>query len=376
MNNILTLANLETIIAERTGRSATEVRLFLKELFAEAAESLAGGAREVEIPGIGHFTVAEDEDIPVKYNPAKDLDKALNEPFSMFEPVELSDGISADDLAIADSETEVLEEIPSATEDGADTEPTDIQETKEEDHSLDTFPEAIIEEEPAKVEIDTTPTPVPAEQTPEMEVKEQIPTPHHYDYPEYEKETERRFNPVLAYILGIVTGIIISCVAVYFIYPKLMDDSFESLYADDEPYIETDIEAVETADETHSEPVTQEPQEAASPATPSPMTEPEEKPTESTAEAAPAPQPTAGPVYDTVRPGYFLAKMAKKHYGVEEFWVYIYEENKAKIKNPNQLSNGFKVVIPPAEKYGIDAKNPASVEKAKNRSHELNRKFK
>ena len=57
--------------------------------------------------------------------------------------------------------------------------------------------------------------------------------------------------------------------------------------------------------------------------------------------------------------------MSRKHYGRYEFWVYIYEENKDKIANPNSVSPGLVVVIPPSEKYGIDKNDEESVRKAK-----------
>ena len=85
--------------------------------------------------------------------------------------------------------------------------------------------------------------------------------------------------------------------------------------------------------------------------------------------AKPAAKPAV--VTDTVRPGNFLARMAKRFYGNSHFWVYIYEENKAKISNPNNVAQGTIVVIPPAEKYGIDANSPASVEKAKRKEGEV-----
>ena len=70
-------------------------------------------------------------------------------------------------------------------------------------------------------------------------------------------------------------------------------------------------------------------------------------------------------IVDTIKTNYFLTKMSRKYYGRYEFWVYIYEENKSKIKNPNSVSPGLVVVIPPAEKYGINKDDPESVRKAK-----------
>ncbi|MGN0228628.1 MAG: HU family DNA-binding protein [Muribaculaceae bacterium] len=84
-------------------------------------------------------------------------------------------------------------------------------------------------------------------------------------------------------------------------------------------------------------------------------------------------KPVAKPavVTDTVRPGNFLSRMARRFYGNSHFWVYIYEENKAKITNPNNVAEGTVVVIPPAEKYGIDAQSPESVEKARKKEGEV-----
>ena len=74
---------------------------------------------------------------------------------------------------------------------------------------------------------------------------------------------------------------------------------------------------------------------------------------------------------DTVRTGNFLSRMARRFYGNSHFWVYIYEENRAKITNPNNVPEGTVVVIPPAEKYGIDAQNPESVEKARRKEGQV-----
>ncbi len=69
------------------------------------------------------------------------------------------------------------------------------------------------------------------------------------------------------------------------------------------------------------------------------------------------PQPAAGraPIYDKydsfqseeeLKPGMSLAQLARKHYGITEFWVYIYEANADRIKNPNRLPDGLTIMIP------------------------------
>lgn len=69
-------------------------------------------------------------------------------------------------------------------------------------------------------------------------------------------------------------------------------------------------------------------------------------------------------VTDLVTDKIVLVTLAKKHYGSPWFWVYIFEENRDIITNPNNIKPGTRVVIPPREKYGINPKDPASVRKA------------
>lgn len=59
-----------------------------------------------------------------------------------------------------------------------------------------------------------------------------------------------------------------------------------------------------------------------------------------------------------------LASLAKEKYGHRAFWVYIYEENRELIANPHSVPIGTKLHLPPANKYGIDAKNTKSVDQA------------
>jgi len=66
-----------------------------------------------------------------------------------------------------------------------------------------------------------------------------------------------------------------------------------------------------------------------------------------------------------------LRNIALKYYGNKSFWVYIYEENKDKIKNVNNVPLGTTLTIPAPAKYGIDAKDAESVKKARKTEEEL-----
>ena len=49
---------------------------------------------------------------------------------------------------------------------------------------------------------------------------------------------------------------------------------------------------------------------------------------------------------EVVRPGSRLAQIARRHYGETEYWVFIYEANRDKIKDPSDLPIGLELDIP------------------------------
>lgn len=70
-----------------------------------------------------------------------------------------------------------------------------------------------------------------------------------------------------------------------------------------------------------------------------------------------------------------LTLLSLEYYGSKDFWVYIYEENKTVMPNPNRLPVGLEVKIPDPRKYGIDAGSQQSLDKAKKFADQLNRRF-
>jgi nucleoid DNA-binding protein len=73
----------------------------------------------------------------------------------------------------------------------------------------------------------------------------------------------------------------------------------------------------------------------------------------------------AGAQVEVIKKGASLLSIAQEHYRNRVFWVYIYEENKDKIPNYDNISAGMEVVIPNPKKYGINPDDPKSVRKAK-----------
>lgn len=77
---------------------------------------------------------------------------------------------------------------------------------------------------------------------------------------------------------------------------------------------------------------------------------------------AAAPQPVV--VTDTLGSHNLLYDMAERHYGDRVFWAYIAIENQDKYPNFKKIPVGAVLVIPPAEKYGINSDSKKSTKKA------------
>lgn len=86
-------------------------------------------------------------------------------------------------------------------------------------------------------------------------------------------------------------------------------------------------------------------------------------------ESTTQPQQPLGKV--TIERGATLASIAKEHYGNKVFWVYIYEENKSIIKNPNNVPLGTELTLPNPSKYNIDSNSKESIDKAKKLEHKI-----
>lgn len=87
---------------------------------------------------------------------------------------------------------------------------------------------------------------------------------------------------------------------------------------------------------------------------------------EASAPAARTADKTAPKILATVKiePGSRLTLISLEYYGSKVFWVYLYEYNKARIKDPNNIPVGTRIEVPAPETYGIDVHDKASVRKA------------
>ncbi|MDR0699710.1 MAG: HU family DNA-binding protein [Tannerella sp.] len=93
--------------------------------------------------------------------------------------------------------------------------------------------------------------------------------------------------------------------------------------------------------------------------------------TTTTAAKPKAPAEKTIPARVRMTAGSSLTQIAMEHYGDKVFWVYIYDYNKSRIKDFNNIPVGMEIRLPQPNVYDINAKNRTSVQKARKKQSEL-----
>ncbi len=418
MNDKISFPDLVTLLSTKLNISKKEADSFLKELFALAAEVIATG-EELTIDGLGRFKpvwvearnsvnvqTGEPVEIPGHYKlsflPDKALREAVNAPFSFFSVEELNDHVSLEDM-LPPQERTVEEEVAPIIEEEMGHKPPEVEtedsktvetekehdEDQEEDSPIegcwgdvpddDLFYEAHGIENPRKKKVQE-------ETSPEEKCCDDVPDVEAYDMEEpFMENYHRYFWRGVWSGIGVWILVHVLFVVGYFICCgdrpcelKVGRYSFTlSREAEEIPewHPESDMaegaEAIDTiplviadtliSDTAFVDTVVVMP--VVEPDT-TPAPQPVEKPVLK-AEPKRLTASKATPTKETIRSGVFLTTLSLRHYGHKAFWVYIYEENKAIINNPDNIPIGTVVVIPEASKYGIDANDTTSINRAK-----------
>ncbi len=417
MNKKLTFPELAELLSVATNTSKRMSELALREMFAVISGKLLEG-ESVKIDGLGVFKVTEVNsrrsvnvntgeaiEIPghskITFVADKRLAEAVNAPFASFESVVLDDDVTADMLTAIDNAepaaepaepaaelsefSEPIAEHAELSEPAAEpsepSEPSELSEPSEfsEPAAEPTEPSESAAEptepsefsEPSELsEPATEPAAEPAEPAAEpvepVEKEDaqggaihvpQSDDDYYYDYDDDESWWQRH-RTLKGFLMGIVAGAALYAAADFAI--KYYEDNRKVVSAETIAAADGEVVAADTLPSDS----------LADKALPKDSL----KPTASTPSES-AKSTIVKQVTDTVTGSYFLTRMARRHYGNGHFWVYIYEENKGKISNPNNVRPGTVVVIPDAKKYGIDKDNPQSVEAAKRKEGEIQRKF-
>ena len=381
MNKKLTFPELAELLSVATNTSKRMSELALREMFAVISGKLLEG-ESVKIDGLGVFKVTEVNsrrsvnvntgeaiEIPchskITFVADKRLAEAVNAPFASFESVVLDDDVTADMLTAIDN-AEPAEPAAESSEFSAFSEHSELSEPSEpatepaaEPSELSEFSGPSELSEPAAEE----PAEPAAEPVEEEDAQggaihvSQSGDDYYYDDDDDESWWQRH-RTLKGFLMGVVAGAALYAAADFAI--KYYEDnrkvvSAETIEATDGEVVAADTLPSDTLSDKAS------PKDSLKPTASTPLES--------------AKSTIMKQVTDTVTGSYFLTRMARRHYGNGHFWVYIYEENKGKISNPNNVRPGTVVVIPDAKKYGIDKDNPQSVEAAKRKEGEIQRKF-
>lgn len=381
MNRKLSIIELAELVAAKAQTTNRMSELFLKELFATVSQELTEG-RGVEIKGLGSFVMptamTDDDEAVIEFAPAQSVADAVNQPFAQFEPMELSDDLTPEQLM-------QLTEIEPAPEQAPEAAPEEMPEeppVKLPDEAPVAVPEEIPAappvEAPVEEELPEEVPPVISEEVPPlMPMKAAQETEKPTELPEpaapieepsensepaepseplesavsQDFEAEKRKVAKSSLLKGVVVGalgalLLTSLLWILFGPNGVITGSTAS---------KADTTVVAKADATP---------EKAAPA--SVFTTSKPKPVE--------PKKEIPVIRDTVTAKRPLTVIARKHYGNEFFYVYIYEENKDRIRDVNNIAPGTEVIIPLASKYGFDPKDPESIKQAQLKSMQLNKK--
>lgn len=197
------------------------------------------------------------------------------------------------------------------------------------------------------------------------------------------QEIDKRRITRRSLLEGFVVGVVTTLIVTLFAYRLYLMKGYEATPADEEPFTEhVSTDSVATPEQALAENSTEadaDKQKAAEEQKKADedkqKAEEEKKKAEEEKQKAEAAKSTTANVAagttDTIKPGTNLYRMSRKHYGSDKFWVYIYEENKAKYPNPNTIPVGAVLHIPQLEKYGAKAGDPASIATAKKKQAEI-----
>ena len=367
---------IDALIATGIADSAT-IRNFIQEFTAIIEGTLARG-ESVSVKGIGTFHAVEVADeLYIEFAPDATLAETVNAPFSIFEPVELPDNLTDADMETAEmacNETEPASRpcpppIPPRREAAA---PEPAATSPVSAPAPDPIIETPVQPEHAEPEHKTA-APGSDNNEPEQAPHNTLPTKEIEKIIEHERVVEVRdhsshhtMHIVIASLLSLVAGLAIG----YFANNRLNLSHIKNVNIEAEGVnVISKTEAKEgkpaTADSLaavaagHSDSI---PADTVSPGQGSTAVEPEAKTVET---------PRAAIVTDTVKANRYLTTMARRHYGKKIFWVYIYEENKNIIDDPDHIAPNTVVVIPPAEKYGIKAGDKESEADAMRRAQAI-----
>lgn len=376
MNQTIAISAFAGMLARHSGYTADFCERFVHEMFKTVADAIKDST-DVSIKGLGTFSVTADGN--VAFTPDASFAADINAPFECFEPEVLSDDITDEQLLngetddtpspqhIDDNDTPEVSHAPSIGHDVEPEIPADAPQeapaAEHEESPADGHVETPVEEHDAtqadehdatQAEVQNATLADEREETPVPAIQEADTTNTYTDtaVADTTDSLAPRRRPVWTFLAGALIGAIAGAGATYFILaPRSNEVTAVATTATQEA-----TTAAPIANDTIAPPTATDSIQATAPANSAAKTEHDS--TSAQAE-----------VYDTITST--LAQLSRKHYGSYEFWVYIYEENKDIIANPDLIEPNTRVRIPRPEKYGIDCHDRNSINNALKKSQEI-----
>lgn len=418
MDRKITLALLAESVTRRIPLTGEEAEKWIKDYFAVIADAMASG-ESVKVKGLGTFKLSgiearESVDVSTgkrmlipghqraTFTPEKSFAEAVNAPFAAFEAVELSPDLTEEELSVAVEEIDAAAEPEAAEEAAPQTAVKEVSDKTEkqapvaketvedrtpvsadvpvhEDIEADNIKKKDVE---AKKEPDTEPMVIVEEEESQAIAEEAGDGEYDDDVEEMALPRRRHSASGRGFLPGFLIGVacMLALLAGLWCWYRFAPESFDSILGRPAPQQEIPVVAASVekkavpakpvATTGTREEVTTEVKEV--------VTETEvadEVPTRPSDEADKN-GARKEPVYDTISKSRFLTTMAREYYGSYTLWPYIYEENKAILGHPDRIKPGTRIVIPPAEKYGIDRHDKACMAKARKMAAEIYGRYK
>lgn len=361
----LSIDLLRDALSEATHVSGEQVATWLRAI-PTLWRALYDEGIQIVWAGLGSFTPITSESgerSGYRFLPSEALCAALNKPFSMFAPVEVAPSSSSPDLELREiGQLDQLTKVEPIEVLFAPREP--IQEEVVTPPVVEEMVEPVVADEPLQPEspaviVEEEILPAPVDEAP-IEAPQPAPSATVTAPVEEEPFIDQEAHPRMLIWVFVALGIAMAfCLFIYLlsIQPELeMKDKASAAVEAVQPSPTPVVPAVpaQTLGETDTL-----------------QTTPIATQEEATSSVAPSESVvyTASSQAETIervrlRPGDRLSRLALKKYGNKAFWVYIYEENRAQLKDPDNIPVGAVITLPAASKYQINAGDTNSINRA------------
>ena len=361
----LSIDLLRDALSEATHVSAEQVATWLRAI-PTLWRALYDEGIQIVWAGLGSFTPITSESgerSGYRFLPSEVLCAALNKPFSMFAPVEVVPSSSGPDLELREiDQLDQLTKVEPIEVLFAPREP--IQEEAVTPSVVEEVVEPVVTEEPQQPEspavvVEEEILPAPVDEAP-IEAPQPAPSAAVTAPVEEDPFVDQEAHPRMLVWVFVALGIAMAfCLFIYLlsIQPELeMKDKASAAVEAVQPSPAPAVPAVpaQAIDETDTLQTT------------SIATQEESTSSVAPSEAVVSTASSAAETIERVRlrPGDRLSRLALKKYGNKAFWVYIYEENRAQLKDPDNIPVGAVITLPAASKYQINAGDTNSINRA------------